>query len=410
MNWFYRRKWKKINFQAPKKEIFLWIILGIILYILGKYLDQYAFGFLKYFHTPELDKIMIFLTEKFIYLVLGIFVLSTAYRFWKSGYHYTKLIPALFAVITAGISAYVLKSFFGILRPFKELALEPLVHAGSYSFPSGHTAVGFALLIPLWRISKPLGLLWFIFALLVGFGRVYEYVHYPSDIAGGIFLGGVIGAIFSHPEIHKMLLLAWEKLEFRRQSFHFIFGFVCVFAHWSGFLRLREIGFLLLIGLFISIFSQYKTIPIISDLLKLFDRPRDKEFPGRGAFYFLCAVFFSLLIFPLEIAYAAILILAVGDSFNHLVGGYLGYVKNVNMPWNPRKNTSGMILGIAFGTFAAQFFVPILPAFIATSCAIIIETFPFKIGKFYIDDNLTVPLTAGIVLYILTYGLPFLVT
>jgi len=402
MSWFFKRRWNKINFKSLQKEIFLWSFLGVSLFLLGKYLDTYAFEFLGQFHTPKLDSLVIFLTEIFIYFILGAFGCFTVYRVWKNNDHYSQLIPALFAVMTSGIWAYVFKSFFGIPRPFRELALEPLVEAGSYSFPSGHTAVAFALLIPFWRISKLLGISWFVFALLVGLGRVYEFVHFPSDIAGGVFLGGIVGALFSHPEIHKMILLLWKKLEFRRQSFHFIFGFIFVFAHWSGFLRLREIGVLLIIGLIISILSQYKKLPLVADILKLFDRKRDKNFPGRGAFYFLLAIFLSLFLFPLKIAYASILILAVGDSFNHLIGGT--YIKKINMPWNPRKNTSGMILGILMGTFASQFFVPLLPAFIAASIAIIIETFPFRIGRFYIDDNLTVPLTAGFILYFLING------
>ena len=63
----------------------------------------------------------------------------------------------------------------------------------STSFPSGHSAAGFAFAnavsaeLPL--LALPLRLL----ALLVAYSRVHTGVHYPSDaIAGGI-VGGVIG-------------------------------------------------------------------------------------------------------------------------------------------------------------------------------------------------------------------------
>ena len=244
--------------------------------------------------------------------------------------------------------------------------------------------------------------MWAIFAIFIGFSRVYENVHFPSDIAGGIFLGGLVGAFFSHPEMRKMVDLLWQELEFRRQVFHFIFGFSCVFLHWAGFLRLWQIAALLIIGLLISFFSQYYKIPFVSRLLEKFDRPRDRKFPGRGAFFFLLAVFLSILIFRgenLKIAYAAILILSVGDSLNHLFGAKL---QRIRFPWNKRKNIVGVGIGILSGTFAAQFFVPLLPAFIASTIAISLETIPFRIGKIYIDDNVFVPLVAGVVLWVLT--------
>ncbi len=393
-----RRAYKKINYKAPEREIFLWALVGIGLFLIGKWVDGWIFPIVLQWHNLLLNELVIFLTEQLIFVILGIFGLVATYRVWTHEQYQSKLVPAIFAVMTAGILAYIFKSFFGIPRPFVEFALDPLVPGQSYSFPSGHTAVAFALLIPFWRVSKLLGLAWLVFAMGVGFARVYELVHYPSDIAAGIFLGGVVGAIFSHPEVKKLITLLWRELEFRRQSFHFIFGLLVVFAHWSGVLRLRFIALILVVGLVVSIISQYRKLPIVSKILALFDRPRDKKFPGRGAFYFLLGVFICLLIFPLKIAYAAILILSVGDSLNHL---FASQMQKINLPWNRRKNVWGIIIGVAMGTFAAQFFVPWMPAYIAATVAIAAETVPWRIGKYYIDDNIVVPLVAGGVLWVL---------
>jgi len=241
-----------------------------------------------------------------------------------------------------------------------------------------------------------------MFAIMIGFARVYQNVHYPSDIAGGIFLGGIVGAFFSHEEIKKLINILWQQLEFRRQSFHFLAGFFCVFAHWAGFFRLRIIGAALLIGLFLSFYSQKKRLPIISDLLHLFDRPRDKNFPGKGSFYFFLGVFLVFALFQknnMPIAYASILILSVGDSLNHLFGTRVP--KNFYLPWNKRKHLPGLLIGISAGTLASQFFVPLIPAFLATTFALLIESVPFKFGKYYIDDNVLVPLCAGGFLWLL---------
>ncbi len=397
---FLIKRFPRVNFYIIYQEFIYWFGLGIFLYTFGKFLDYRIFNFFAPFRNEILDKIIIFSTERLLYIILGVLVLIMFYRIWKNIDRQTKLIPAFFAVITTGITTYILKSFFEIPRPYIIMSLEPLVEASGFSFPSGHTATAFALLIPFWRVSKILGIIWMVFALFMGFSRVYEIVHFPSDVAGGIFLGGIIGAIFSHPEIQKWIKILWEKnLEFRRQSFHFIFGMLCVFTHWRGILNLPEIAILLIIGLFISFFTQHKKPKFLTKILNLFDRPRDKKFPGRGAFYFLFSVFLCFLLFPTKIAYASILILSVGDSLNHLFTKKLQHI--IRIPWNKRKNISGVVLGIALGTFAAQFFVPIFPAFIASTIALFIETYPVKIGKFFIDDNIFVPLIAGGILMLL---------
>lgn len=393
---------KVINYQAPEREFYYWLLLGVFIIPLGFWLDNHVFSYIIAWQTPLLNTVIVFLTEYFIYALLALFGAATLYRVWHNESHQSQLVPGCFAVLAAGIIAYVFKSYFAIPRPYFELALEPLVPGFSYSFPSGHTAVAFALLLPLWRINKWLGLSWFIFAMAVGFARVYEFVHYPSDIAAGIVLGGAVGAIFSHPESRKLFKELWKELEFRRQSFHFACGFLCVFLHWAGALRLRFIAFILVVGLIISFAAQYKKFPILSKVLALFDRPRDHNFPGRGAFYFCLGVFLTFLVFQKEhinIAYAAILILAVGDSLNHL---FANQVHKFGLPWNRRKNVVGIITGISMGTLAAHFFVPFFPALLASTVAITAETVPWRVGKFYLDDNIYVPLLSGSVIWLMT--------
>ncbi|MCF7917756.1 phosphatase PAP2 family protein [Candidatus Gracilibacteria bacterium] len=391
------QKLSEINFSPLKRELWFWVGFGLFLYGVGKYTDNWTFHFFAtHVRSPEIDYLIIFLTEKFIWGILILFILVTGYRLWTNPENQTKLLPAFFAIVTTGIMTFILKAFFGVPRPYMGTDLMPLVSAPSLSFPSAHAAISFALLIPFFRISKSIGWMWLIFSLGIGVARIYENVHYPSDIAGGIFLGGIIGSYFSHPSTKKMITLMWQELEFRRQSFHFIAGFLCVFAHWAGFFRLRWIATLLVLGLIISYLSVKQKLPVVYKILQLFDRPRDAGFPGKGAFYFLLGVFLTFLIFPVKIAYAAILILAVGDSLNHLfmsrVPSYLCF------PWNRRKNCGGVAVGIVVGTFAAQFFVPIIPAFLASSFAIMSETIPFRFWKFYIDDNVFVPIIAGAIL------------
>ncbi len=393
----------EINFHTLKLEVWNWIIVGLILFIFAKQLDHHTYDWIAAnVRTPELDRIIVLLTERVIWAILGAFGAVTAWRIWKNPDHYSRLVPACFAVAVAAIVSAILKSWFDVPRPFIELGLTPLVHQrifDSNGLPSLHTAVAFAALVPLWRIHKGLGAFWALFATVIGVARVYENVHWSSDIVAGAAIGGVIGAIFSRKETEHALRYAWQTLEFRRQSLHFIAGFLAVFAHWIGVLRLREIAVLLFIGLITCLLTAQGRLPWMEKFLRQFDRPRAYDFPGSGPFYFLLGTGLVFLFFPVKIAYAAILILAVGDSFSHLFTERLP--KKINLPWNRRKNVTGVTLGILAGAFAAQFFVPLWAALPASALAICVETYPWKVGKFFVDDNILIPLTAGSVLYLL---------
>lgn len=57
------------------------------------------------------------------------------------------------------------------------------------SFPSGHTTSSFAALGVLWGMDSNLIYVFLIAAILISFSRLYLYLHYPSDVMGGIALG-----------------------------------------------------------------------------------------------------------------------------------------------------------------------------------------------------------------------------
>lgn len=96
-------------------------------------------------------------------------------------------------VFTYGLN-YVLKSAIKRSRPYAELAsvnVHDIESADQYSFPSGHASGAFALATMLsLRYPKPaIYIPAFIWAGMVGYGRVYNGVHYPSDVLGGAVLG-----------------------------------------------------------------------------------------------------------------------------------------------------------------------------------------------------------------------------
>lgn len=65
-----------------------------------------------------------------------------------------------------------------------------------FSFPSGHTAASFAAVAALFFAGeKKMWVPALVLAVLIAFSRMYLYVHYPTDILGGMIVGIVSGYI-----------------------------------------------------------------------------------------------------------------------------------------------------------------------------------------------------------------------
>lgn len=92
----------------------------------------------------------------------------------------------------------ILKNLIGRIRPCDVNTSVQLLIArpDDFSFPSGHTAASFAAVSALYfagerKLWKPA----FMIAVLIAFSRLYLYVHYPTDILGGIFVGIATGYV-----------------------------------------------------------------------------------------------------------------------------------------------------------------------------------------------------------------------
>lgn len=78
-----------------------------------------------------------------------------------------------------------------------------------YSFPSGHTLACFEAATVLMIRNKKFGIGALIIAILVAFSRMYLFVHYPTDILGGIVLGvlfGILGCLLINYIVRKFNL------------------------------------------------------------------------------------------------------------------------------------------------------------------------------------------------------------
>jgi len=74
-----------------------------------------------------------------------------------------------------------------------------------FSFPSGHTLAGFIAATILFNYNRKWGIAAYILAAVIGFSRLYLYVHFPTDVLAGVILGICIGSLASYIAFKKLL-------------------------------------------------------------------------------------------------------------------------------------------------------------------------------------------------------------
>ena len=183
-----------------------------------------------------------------------------------------------------------------------------------------------------------------------------------------------------------------KGIELKRQVFHVVLGIILVYLLYIGLLNLFLMFLLLLIGLVLSLISKKYELIFVRWFLRNFDR-KGESLPGYGVLTYFLGCIIAIGLFSKEIALASILVLAFGDSFSHL--GRFGRIKN---PFSVVKFLEGTILGIIAGTLAARLFVSWEAAFFGSLVAMSFEGLELAILKKKVDDNLLIPVLAGLVM------------
>ncbi|PWK10269.1 undecaprenyl-diphosphatase [Tumebacillus permanentifrigoris] len=78
-------------------------------------------------------------------------------------------------------------------RPFVRENFVPLIqHRPSFSFPSNHSACGFALAVAVFCGAPAYGVLMLLIAGWMAYARLYVGVHYPLDVLAGALIGSLV--------------------------------------------------------------------------------------------------------------------------------------------------------------------------------------------------------------------------
>lgn len=157
--------------------------------------------------TPAMNGISVDLTALGSVTVLTLIV-SIAVCLFALNRHWGSVSQLLIAMLGGAVGSTLLKRVLERERPPE---IGRLVHVASYSYPSGHSLASASIYLTLAILAarrmpnRTAQKLIVVFAIVlagtVGMSRAYIGVHYPSDIAAGLALGGgwalLVSSVFS---------------------------------------------------------------------------------------------------------------------------------------------------------------------------------------------------------------------
>ena len=143
-----------------------------------------------------MDKVMPLITDMgngaIIWMLIAIvFLINKKYR----RYGLMIIVALMLCFIVGNLS---IKPLVSRVRPFNAAPLLDgllIKQPTDFSFPSGHTMCSFASGVVIFYMNRRIGIFALIISSLIGFSRLYLYVHYPSDVFSGMVIGILLGSL-----------------------------------------------------------------------------------------------------------------------------------------------------------------------------------------------------------------------
>ncbi|MBP5324319.1 MAG: phosphatase PAP2 family protein, partial [Pseudobutyrivibrio sp.] len=148
-------------------------------------------------HNPILDKIMVCITNlgaNGLVILLILIGLAVFPRTRKIGVTALAAFLIAYSIVNIGLKPFINRCRPCWLEPSVKLLIDT---PHSFSFPSGHSNSFFAIAGAVFLRNKKIGIPCLAVASLVAFSRLYLFVHWPTDVLGGM-VTGLFGAVISY--------------------------------------------------------------------------------------------------------------------------------------------------------------------------------------------------------------------
>lgn len=186
------------------------------------FITQIDFSILDYIQsnlrTDFLDCVMVFLS------IIGEgglvwFLIAIPMLFFKKS-RTCGVVMIISMTVTLLLGEFLLKNLIGRVRPCNiNTEIEMLIkRPSSFSFPSGHTGSSFACATTIFQWNKKYGVFALLLAALIAFSRLYNYVHFPTDVLAGMMFGVFASLLTYHIFKKYKLNDKIESLRFSRKG------------------------------------------------------------------------------------------------------------------------------------------------------------------------------------------------
>ena len=168
-------------------------------------LDERFFLFLNGLHTDWMDKVMVAVTQMWVWLPLYLLMVHWTVKQYGKRCWWIFIALGIVVLCSDQLSAHVCKPLFQRLRPCYNVDLQDLIYlpkgmaGGKYGFVSSHAANTFAIAAFMTAALRKnrawVGIVLYLWAFISSYSRIYLGFHYPGDIFCGAVLGILVGLI-----------------------------------------------------------------------------------------------------------------------------------------------------------------------------------------------------------------------